>query len=74
MTAFLFSLSLSLSVSLFPADTKRKVEQISEELKSLDEMLAGNEETDGAVEVTPEEISPPPSAGPNPSDEKGAFS
>uniref|UniRef100_A0A3B5MPJ6 Endoplasmic reticulum lectin n=1 Tax=Xiphophorus couchianus TaxID=32473 RepID=A0A3B5MPJ6_9TELE len=29
-------------------DTKRKVEQISEELKNLDEMLAGNEETDDA--------------------------
>ncbi|XP_013864566.1 protein OS-9 isoform X2 [Austrofundulus limnaeus] len=52
------------------SDTKRKVEQISEELKSLDEMLAGNEETDGAVEVTPEETSSPPSTDPNPSDEK----
>lgn len=29
------------------ADTKRKVEQISEELRSLDEMLAANEDTDG---------------------------
>uniref|UniRef100_A0A3Q2QNI2 OS9 endoplasmic reticulum lectin n=1 Tax=Fundulus heteroclitus TaxID=8078 RepID=A0A3Q2QNI2_FUNHE len=37
------------------SDTKRKVEQISEELKSLDEMLAGNEGADGTVEVTAEE-------------------
>ncbi|XP_071349440.1 protein OS-9 isoform X1 [Trachinotus anak] len=43
------------------SDTKRKVEQISEELRSLDEMLAGNEGADGAVEVTAEEISPVPS-------------
>lgn len=42
------------------SDTKRKVEQISEELRSLDEMLAGNEEADGAVEVTAE-TSPAPS-------------
>lgn len=42
------------------SDTKRKVEQISEELRSLDEMLAGNEGTDGATEVTPEESSPAP--------------
>ncbi|XP_017271418.1 protein OS-9 isoform X1 [Kryptolebias marmoratus] len=52
------------------SDTKRKVEQISEELKSLDDMLAGNEETAEAVEVTAEEISPPPSTDPNPEDEK----
>uniref|UniRef100_A0A3Q1G274 Endoplasmic reticulum lectin n=1 Tax=Acanthochromis polyacanthus TaxID=80966 RepID=A0A3Q1G274_9TELE len=38
-------------------DTKRKVEQISEELRSLDEMLAGNGGADGAVEVTAEETS-----------------
>lgn len=44
---------------LFPADTKRKVEQISEELKSLDEMLAGNEVADGTVEVTAEETTSP---------------
>ncbi|TNN81417.1 Protein OS-9 [Liparis tanakae] len=43
------------------SDTKRKVEQISEELRSLDEMLAGNKGADGAVEVTAEETSPPPS-------------
>ncbi|KAG7238264.1 hypothetical protein INR49_030975 [Caranx melampygus] len=42
------------------SDTKRKVEQISEELRSLDEMLAGNEGADGAVEVTAEETSPGP--------------
>uniref|UniRef100_A0A3P8R7G1 Endoplasmic reticulum lectin n=1 Tax=Astatotilapia calliptera TaxID=8154 RepID=A0A3P8R7G1_ASTCA len=40
------------------SDTKRKVEQISEELRSLDEMLAGNEGGDGAVKVTAEETSP----------------
>ncbi|KAM7007042.1 protein OS-9 isoform 1-T1 [Tautogolabrus adspersus] len=40
------------------SDTKRKVEQISEELRSLDEMLAANEGTDGAVKVTTEEASP----------------
>ncbi|XP_074535443.1 protein OS-9 isoform X2 [Halichoeres trimaculatus] len=40
------------------SDTKRKVEQISEELRSLDEMLAGNERPDGAAEVTTEETSP----------------
>uniref|UniRef100_A0A8D2ZKD1 Endoplasmic reticulum lectin n=1 Tax=Scophthalmus maximus TaxID=52904 RepID=A0A8D2ZKD1_SCOMX len=40
------------------SDTKRKVEQISEELRSLDEMLAGNDGADGAVEVTAEETSP----------------
>ncbi|XP_057701122.1 protein OS-9 isoform X2 [Corythoichthys intestinalis] len=38
------------------SDTKRKVEQISEELRSIDEMLAGNEEA--AVDVTVEESSP----------------
>ncbi|XP_037535511.1 protein OS-9 isoform X1 [Nematolebias whitei] len=53
------------------SDTKRKVEQLSEELKTLDEMLAGNEETGEAVEVTAEEISPPPSTDHNPSDRKG---
>ncbi|XP_030585414.1 protein OS-9 isoform X3 [Archocentrus centrarchus] len=37
------------------SDTKRKVEQISEELRSLDEMLAGNEGRDGEVKVTAEE-------------------
>ncbi|XP_014831508.1 PREDICTED: protein OS-9-like isoform X2 [Poecilia mexicana] len=42
------------------SDTKRKVEQISEELKNLDEMLAGNEGGDGTVEVTAEETTPPP--------------
>ncbi|XP_029359041.1 protein OS-9 isoform X2 [Echeneis naucrates] len=41
------------------SDTKRKVEQISEELRSLDEMLAGNEGADAAaVEVTAEDMSP----------------
>lgn len=49
---------LSIILFPFPADTKRKVEQISEELRSLDEMLAGNEGGDGAVKVTAEETSP----------------
>ncbi|KAK5610964.1 hypothetical protein CRENBAI_023864 [Crenichthys baileyi] len=44
------------------SDTKRKVEQISEELKNLDEMLAGNQGADGTVEVTAEETTPPPSS------------
>ncbi|XP_036007368.1 protein OS-9 isoform X5 [Fundulus heteroclitus] len=50
------------------SDTKRKVEQISEELKSLDEMLAGNEGADGTVEVTAEEATPPPGNDQEPSD------
>ncbi|XP_023123100.2 protein OS-9 isoform X3 [Amphiprion ocellaris] len=54
------------------SDTKRKVEQISEELRSLDEMLAGNEEADGAVEVTAEETSPAPGNDPDESDRKGS--
>ncbi|XP_026163564.1 protein OS-9 isoform X3 [Mastacembelus armatus] len=47
------------------SDTKRKVEQISEELRSLDEILAGNEGADGAVEVTAEETSSTPSEEPD---------
>lgn len=68
-----FPPSLLSFLFLFPADTKRKVEQISEELRSLDEMLAGNEGADGAVEVTAEETSPAPSEDPNMSDTKGTF-
>ena len=64
----------SFNLPLFPADTKRKVEQISEELKSLDEMLAGNEEADGTVEVTAEEVPDSPSNEPDQADRKGAFS
>ncbi|XP_026205777.1 protein OS-9 isoform X2 [Anabas testudineus] len=52
------------------SDTKRKVEQISEELRNLDEMLASNEGADGAVEVTAEETSPAPSDIPEQSDRK----
>ncbi|XP_070814987.1 protein OS-9 isoform X4 [Chaetodon trifascialis] len=52
------------------SDTKRKVEQISEELRSLDEMLAGNEGADGAVEVTADETSPAPSDDLNQPDRK----
>ncbi|KAM4587708.1 protein OS-9 isoform 3-T3 [Odontesthes bonariensis] len=52
------------------SDTKRKVEQISEELKSLDEMLAGNEGADGTVEVTAEEASASPSNEPDQAHQK----
>ncbi|XP_075966551.1 protein OS-9 [Anarhichas minor] len=52
------------------SDTKRKVEQISEELRSLDEMLAGNKGADGAVEVTAEDTSSAPSDDLNLSDTK----
>ncbi|XP_068576699.1 protein OS-9 isoform X2 [Cebidichthys violaceus] len=52
------------------SDTKRKVEQISEELRSLDEMLAGNKGADGAVEVTAEDTSSAPSDDLNHSDAK----
>eukprot|EP00063_Salmo_salar_P013543 XP_013988378.1 PREDICTED: protein OS-9-like [Salmo salar] len=42
------------------SDTKRKVEQISEELKTLDEILTGDEGTDGrADEQTDEESATP---------------
>ncbi|KAM4613304.1 protein OS-9 isoform 1-T2 [Polymixia lowei] len=47
------------------SDTKRKVEQISEELRSLDEMLAGNEEADGTVNETTDEESPASADDPN---------
>ncbi|XP_041836524.1 protein OS-9 isoform X2 [Melanotaenia boesemani] len=53
------------------SDTKRKVEQISEELKSLDEMLAGNEGTDEPVDMAAEETSPSPSSDPDPLDKNG---
>ncbi|XP_054640931.1 protein OS-9 isoform X2 [Dunckerocampus dactyliophorus] len=53
------------------SDTKRKVEQISQELRTLDEMLAGNEEAASPVEVAAEESSPEPSAdGPDRPDTK----
>ena len=58
---------------LFLADTKRKVEQISEELRSLDEMLAGNEGADGAVEVTAEESLTVSSDDSEPSGGKGDY-
>lgn len=61
------------SFDLFPADTKRKVEQISEELRSLDEMLAGNKGADGAVEVTAEETSSAPGDDLNHSNAEGAL-
>ncbi|KAM9813811.1 protein OS-9 [Neosynchiropus ocellatus] len=40
------------------SDTKRKVEQISEELRTLDEILAGTEGSNAPVEVTAEETLP----------------
>ncbi|XP_053285852.1 protein OS-9 isoform X3 [Pleuronectes platessa] len=52
------------------SDTKRKVEQISEELRSLDEMLAANEGADGAVEVTAEDSLTVSSDDSEPSDGK----
>ncbi|KAM9409307.1 protein OS-9 isoform 1-T1 [Pholidichthys leucotaenia] len=52
------------------SDTKRKVEQISEELRSLDEILASNEGADGAVEVTAEETSPQQGSDSDHSDKK----
>lgn len=58
LSNFKLAFSFVLWLIPFPADTKRKVEQISEELRSLDEMLAGNEGGDGAVKVTAEETSP----------------
>lgn len=39
-------LSLSLTHFLFLADTKRKVEQISEELRNLDEILSKDEKNE----------------------------
>ncbi|XP_061641415.1 protein OS-9 isoform X1 [Phyllopteryx taeniolatus] len=52
------------------SDTKRKVEQISEELRSLDEMLASNEEAESPVAVRAEEPSPEPSDAQDQSDQK----
>lgn len=47
---FFFSTLFPLTFSV--ADTKRKVEQISEELKNLDEMLAGKDGADGPVDTS----------------------
>lgn len=66
----LFSSLLFLSC-LLQADTKRKVEQISEELKSLDEMLAGNEGADREMDVTEDVTSPVPHDDQDQLDEKG---
>ncbi|XP_049588421.1 protein OS-9 isoform X1 [Syngnathus scovelli] len=52
------------------SDTKKKVAQISEELRSLDEMLAGNEEAKAPVEGPAEETSPEPSDDQDQSDQK----
>lgn len=67
---FVFLSPLSFSC-VFQADTKRKVEQISEELKSLDEMLAGNEGADRAMDVTEDVTSPVPHDDQDQLDEKG---
>uniref|UniRef100_A0A3P9INV9 Endoplasmic reticulum lectin n=1 Tax=Oryzias latipes TaxID=8090 RepID=A0A3P9INV9_ORYLA len=53
------------------SDTKRKVEQISEELKSLDEMLAGNGAAAETLDVK-EEVSPGLTHDPNQPEEKGS--
>lgn len=56
------------------ADTKRKVEQISEELKTLDEMLAGTDEADEPVDTSDTEgTSPAPHGDPDQMDGKGTF-
>lgn len=56
------------------ADTKRKVEQISEELKTLDEMLASNDGADGSVDTSDAEgTSPAPHDDSEQIDGKGAF-
>ncbi|XP_034022575.1 protein OS-9 isoform X2 [Thalassophryne amazonica] len=52
------------------SDTKRKVEQISEELRNLDEMLAGNDGAGGTAEVTAEEALTASSDYPDLSDKK----
>lgn len=55
-SALSFAHSSALYSCHFPADTKRKVEQISEELRTLDEMLAGNGGTDGAADMTDADV------------------
>lgn len=42
------------------ADTKRKVEQISEELRSLDEMLAAKQDADEMEAATGDTLLPAP--------------
>lgn len=48
-------LSVSLALFLFTADTKRKVEQISEELRNLDEILSKDEKNEGVQDDKTEE-------------------
>lgn len=56
------------------ADTKRKVEQISEELKTLDEMLAGKDGTDVSLDTSDTEgTSPAPHEDSDQMDGKGTF-
>lgn len=65
--------------TLFPltswlADTKRKVEQISEELKNLDEMLAGKDGADGPVDTSEADgTSPAPHGDSDQTDREGTF-
>lgn len=67
-----FSPSFPLRFSV--ADTKRKVEQISEELKTLDEMLAGTDEADGPVDTSDTEgTSPAPHGDLDQMDGKGTI-
>nr|XP_046168899.1 protein OS-9-like [Oncorhynchus gorbuscha] len=47
------------------SDTKRKVEQISEELKTLDEILTGDEGTDGTADERTDEESATPTEVPD---------
>lgn len=54
------------------ADTKRKVEQISEELKNLDEMLAGKDGADGPVDTSEADgTSPAPHGDADQTDREG---
>lgn len=65
--------------TLFPltfsvADTKRKVEQISEELKNLDEMLASKDGADGPVDTSEADgMSPAPHGDSDQTDREGIF-
>uniref|UniRef100_H2U776 Endoplasmic reticulum lectin n=1 Tax=Takifugu rubripes TaxID=31033 RepID=H2U776_TAKRU len=54
------------------SDTKRKVEQISEELKNLDEMLAGKDGADGPVDTSEADgTSPAPHGDADQTDREG---
>lgn len=67
---FFFSTLFPLTFSV--ADTKRKVEQISEELKNLDEMLASKDGADGPVDTSePDGASPVPHGDADQTDREG---